>query len=142
MPKPKRKINEEEKPDLITGIIIRSQAGEAEQDIANAIGLSRHQVRQLKNSPEYLDLIRKQKEEAEKRIVSHVVAELESLAPLFVAGVRKNLEEGDPSTLRLYADMVGLKAKTDGGEQGPGNLTIVLPGGSEEKVIENIVVKD
>ena len=140
MPSPKRRINDEEKPELLAGIIVRSQSGEAEQDIANALGLSRHQVRLLKSSPDYLDMLRKQKDEAEKRVVAHVVGELESLTPLFLKGLRKNLEEGDPSSLRLFADMVGLKAKGEGGEATIGGITVILPGAKEEKSVESIVV--
>jgi predicted transcriptional regulator len=138
--KPKRKLNEEEKPELITGIIVRSQAGETEQQIADAIGLSRHQVRQLKSSPEYLDLVRKQKEEAEKRVVSFVAGQLEDMAPLFVKGLKKNLEEGDPSSLRLYAEMAGLKAKEGSGDATVGGITVILPGAKEEKSVESTIV--
>jgi hypothetical protein len=134
MAKPKRKIQEEEKADLITGIIVRSQSGEAEQQIAEAMGLSRHQVRQLKASDDYLALMRKQKEEAEKRVVSLVVSQLEDMTPLFIEGLKKNLQEGDPASLRLFADMVGLKAKSEG-EAAPGNMTIIMPGAKEEKVV-------
>jgi hypothetical protein len=136
MAKPKRRLNDEEKPELMTGIMIRSASGEPEQAIADALGLSRHQVRQLKSSPEYLDILRKQKEEAEKRIVSTVVGQLEDMTPLFIEGLKKNLQEGDPSSLRLFADMIGLKGKGDSGDTGLGNLTIVLPGSKEENVIE------
>lgn len=140
MAKPKRKIQEEEKAELITGIIVRSQSGEAEQQIAEAMGLSRHQVRQLKASDDYLALMRKQKEEAEKRVVSLIVSQLEDMTPLFITGLKKNLEEGDPSTLRLFADMVGLKANTQG-EAAPGNMTIIMPGAQvPEKDVESTIV--
>ena len=133
---PRRVIQEEEKPELIAGIIVRAQSGEGEQAIADAMGLTKHQVRSLKASPEYLDIIRKQKEEAEKRIVSHVVSEMETMTPLFLAGLKKNLIDGDPSTLRLFVEMVGLKAKEPDGAAQIGGMTVIFPGGSEGKVIE------
>jgi hypothetical protein len=144
MAKPKRRLNDEEKPELMTGIMIRSASGEPEQAIADALGLSRHQVRQLKSSPEYLDILRKQKEEAEKRIVSTVVGQLEDMTPLFIEGLKKNLQEGDPSSLRLFADMVGLKAKEGGSEANIGGIQVILPGAQvpEDKPVIDITPRE
>lgn len=139
--KPRRLINAEEKPDLMTGIIVRSQSGETEQEIANAMGLSRHQVRTLKEEPEYLELLRKQKEAAEKRIVSAIVPELETMTGDFLEGLRKNLKAGDAPTLRLYAEVVGLKSKDAANENQVGGLTVIMPGsGKEEKNADAIVI--
>jgi hypothetical protein len=129
----RRQIQPEERPELIAGVILRSQSGESEVHIAEAMGLTKHQVRQLKASPEYLDIIKKQKEEAEKRIVSHVVSNLEDMAPLFLEGMKKNLAEGDPSTLRLFVEMIGLKAKESEQQQVAG-ITVIMPGSSERTV--------
>jgi hypothetical protein len=132
---PKRVIQEEEKPELIAGIILRSQSGEGEQLIAEALGLTRHQVRALKASPDYLEILRKQKEEAEKRVVSHVVSQLEDMTPLFLEGFKKNLQEGKADSQRLFVEMIGLKAKDSGGETQLGGITVIMPGAKEEKFI-------
>lgn len=133
---PRRVIQDEEKPELITGIFLRSQNGEGEQKIADAMGLTRHQVKALKAAPEYMDIVKKHKEEAEKRIVSHVVSEMESMTPLFLEGLKKKLQDGDPSTLRLFVEMVGLKAKGEDQSAQLGGMTIIMPGATQEKVIE------
>jgi hypothetical protein len=133
---PKRKINDEEKPNMLGEIIVRSQAGGTEQNIADELGITRSQVRSLKSTPEYLELVKKQKEEAEKRIVSHVVGELESMVPLFVEGFKKNLQEGKPESQRLFVEMVGLKAKDGTGEAQLGGITVIMPGAKTETIID------
>lgn len=134
--KPKRVINEEEKPELLAGIVLRAQSGESEETIAKAMGLSKHQVRTLKADNQYLEIVRKQKEESEKRIVSYVVNELENMAPLFVEGFKRNLQDGKPESQRLFVEMVGLKAKESGGTAEVGGIQIIMPGAEAPKTVE------
>jgi hypothetical protein len=121
---------------LVVQVAALSFAKTPEYKIAEALGISRHQVKKIRNSEEFAAYLQEIADRAVKNAVNEFKSKFEELEPLAFEALRANLEDKKLEAVKVWAGIAGVKGAEAGDGGGVGTIQVILPGAGEKPVIE------
>lgn len=121
---------------LVVQVAALSFAKTPEYKIAEALGISRHQVRKIRGSDEFAKYLQDIADKAVKNAVNEFKSKFEELEPLAFEALRANLEDKKLEAVKVWADFAGVKNGDGNTQAAAGGITVIFPGAKEERVVE------
>jgi hypothetical protein len=110
-------------------VLALTLANAPEYKIAEELKLSRYMVRKIRNSIEFKSELKELSEQTKETAAQVFKAQLDELAPLAFAALKRNLQEGKIEGVRVFVEVAGLKDKQEQVQQ-DSSLHIHLPAGA------------